>query len=272
MNRISVFLLSAILATCSFSPGIWARDNASDEIHTSLGTGRCVQNKTVTGQPTSKADHNARFETEIRKGASVARRATQLRATNKGFAKAYADILKRGGKPLFEEAGVSVIARDAKGSQFKKVSSTSAQQLSDGDYEMTFFPFDTGNDAVWEGTIYVKGPANEGTWAVSMSTTHEDISELEVYYENYYTPEGSRLEAATPAREGGRFTKAGFVAAGLKGAPNTRVYTRFQSWLNCVNTSCYTAMRACLWTGPFYFICFNSWCLGSMISCLPPIL
>jgi hypothetical protein len=280
MKKISVFLLSAILAACTFSPGIWARDNRSDETHKSKGSGKSVPSSDVTGQSESKADQNGRYKTEVRKGASVAQRAKQLRARNKGFAKAYADILKRGGTPLFEEAGVSVIvhdskaslARDSKASPFKKVSTSVAQQLSDGDYEMSFFPFDTGDDAVWEGTIYVRGPQSEETWAVSFGTTHERAADLDIYYENFYAGDGGELDqAVTPGREGGSSAKAGYVAAGLKGAPNAAAYQRFRSWINCVNQACYGAMRACIWTGPFYFICFNTLCLNAMMGCIPPL-
>jgi hypothetical protein len=133
---------------------------------------------------------------EIKKGASIAQRAKQLRATNKGFAKAYAQLLKRGGKPLFEEAGMSVVARDSRGPQFMKASASAAQSLSEGDYEMTFFPFDTGDDAVWEGAIYVRGPQSEETWAVSFSTTREDLANTEIYYENYYSSDGGEIDQA----------------------------------------------------------------------------
>ena len=266
MKKIAAYLLSTTLALCSFSPGIWARETNELEI------GKCVQNKDLHGISATDKDLNQRFKTEIKKGAAIAQRAKQLRATNKGFAKAYAEMLKRGGKPLFEEAGVSLIARDSKRSPFMKVSTAAAQELSDGEYEMTFFPFDTGDDAVWEGTIYAKGPVSEGTFAVSMSTTHTKLSEAVIYYENFYAPDGTELDqAAVPKQEGGSSTKASFVAAGSAGTSKAVVYQRFQAWLNCVNMACYTAMRICIWTGPFYFICFNSSCLWSMLSCLPPI-
>ena len=254
MKKISLYLLSAILITCSFSPHIWARGNRSAV--------KCVQIE----------DRNERFKMEIKKGASIAQRAKQLRATNKGFAKAYGQLLKRGGKPLFEEAGMSVVARDSRGPQFMKASASAAQSLSEGDYEMTFFPFDTGDDAVWEGAIYVRGPQSEETWAVSFSTTREDLANTEIYYENYYSSDGGEIDqAGIPRREGGPSTRVKFVAAGSKAAPNAMAYQRFRSWLNCVNAACYTAARACIWTGPFYFICFNTWCLNAMIGCVPPL-
>jgi hypothetical protein len=258
MKKISVYLLSAILVTCSFSPHIWARDNPS--------VGKCVE----------KNDRSERFKMDIKKGAPIAQRAKQLRATNKGFAKAYAELLRRGGKPLFEEAGVSVIARDTKAPRFMKASTSGAQSLSGGDYEMTFFPFDTGDDAVWEGAIYVKGLETGETWAVSFSTTEESLADAEIFYENYYDADGNLINPiGTPPREGGpsqvKFVGAGYVGEGYNGAPNAVVYQRFRSWVNCVNANCFAASRACIWTGPFYFICFNSWCLGSMINCLPPL-
>jgi hypothetical protein len=137
---------------------------------------------------------------------------------------------------------------------------------------MTFFPFDTGDDAVWEGAIYVRGPQSEETWAVSFSTTREDLANTEIYYENYYSSDGGEIDqAGIPRREGGPSTRVKFVAAGSKAAPNAMAYQRFRSWLNCVNAACYTAARACIWTGPFYFICFNTWCLNAMIGCVPPL-
>ena len=275
MRKISALCLSTILATCSFSFHIWARGNQSAESHKSVRTTSSVQREGQTGRLLSQKDGNGRFKTEIRNGSAVTLRAKQLRAKNKGFARAYADLIKRGGKPLFD-AGVSIVAVDTSRPSVKNAAATSVQQIIEGDYEMTFFPFDTGNDAIWEGAVYVRGTGADGivrdaTWAVSHSTTHQDSSQLEVYYEAYYPGGGGVLNPVSmPAREGWSVKKAVFSDADSGAAPTAMANGFFRQWMICVMNDCIGFLLGCILLGPLYWNCVALGCGSSLINCLEP--
>ncbi len=145
--------------------------------------------------PTKDQDNEKRSQsnlrTEIRQGAAMSLRARQLISKNKAFARAYADMIKRGLRPVFEEHGVTILAVDlTKLISYRRTSTAGLQDITDGSHEMSFFPFDNGNAATWEGIVYVRGPNDEATYQVMLDTTHEDLSQTEVYYEIYYPPDG----------------------------------------------------------------------------------
>lgn len=276
MRKIPVVCLATILATYSFSFHIWARGNQAAEKHQPATTSTSAQRHGQTGRVLSQKDGNGRFKIEVRNGSAVSLRATQLRAKNNGFARAYADLIKRGGKPLFDEAGVSIVALDTSRASVKNAAATSPQQIIEGDYEMTFFPFDTGNDAIWEGAVYVRGPGVDGTirdgsWAVSHSTTHQDSSQVEVYYEAYYPGGGGVLNPVSmPARDGWSVKKAVFSATDSGAAPVPMQSRFFREWMFCVARDCAGFLVGCILLGPLYWNCVALGCASSLIHCLEP--
>jgi len=269
MKKILSICLSLIVATV-FLTHISAAANSFPDKNQSKKPSQPPQDIASRGPAQQTQVHEIggkKIVSELRNGPAVALRAAQLRKKNKGFAKAYNALIKRGGKPVFEKAGVSVLAFDSSQAIMKKMAFSTAQGIVEGDYEMSFFPVDTGNPDVWEGLIYVKSPSGNGTYAVAHDTTHEDFSQVEVYYEDYYPGDGGNLEQVRlPRRGSSGITALAFNASGT--GPALNMFPTMRDYFACVAFGLSEAAIYCTFTGPAFWYCMTLYGIGIMIACL----
>jgi hypothetical protein len=121
------------------------------------------------------------------RGDAARLRAKQLRKLNKGVARAMRDLEKKGLREAFDQ-GIVVSATDpsktagallgSHADTIRKVSfGTSPQDtFYDGDYEVSFFPYDDGDPNTWEGIIYRNGPdIDEDTRYAVIDISTEDF-------------------------------------------------------------------------------------------------
>lgn len=269
MKRILLVCLSVILVT-GLLPGASATGSRPADNNNSIRTG---QDMVLPGRSEGLQVYEfggKRVMAEVRKGLGVKLRATQLRKKNKGFAKAYKDLIKRGRKPIFEEAGMTVLGVDTSRPAIKQMAFGGSQDIVDGDYEMSFFPVDTGNPNVWEGLVYVKGPGGDGTYAVAHDTTHGDLSQTEVYYETYYPGDGGGgdlQQSMLPGRGHGSVRAVSFGAAAVGVTPSPMT-SRWAIFLGCIAAAIYEVALACRFSGPFFWHCLAFGAVGVIIGCL----
>lgn len=208
--------------------------------------------------------------TEVRSGQAVALRARQLKAKNKYVAKAMKDMEKRGLKPAFEERGISILAISEEGS-FKKMSfrGASPQDIVDGEYEMTFMPYENGNDATWEGIVYFRGGGNDDVDYALFDITEavETVSEY-----NYSDDGGSGgdddeppIMAMNRQKEASKLIKRASYT--MRASTSMQQGGRFQRWAWCSAGGCWGGVLPCRWTGPLWAKCAAANCAGQMISC-----
>jgi len=140
-----------------------------------------------------------KFKTQTLLGDGARLRANQLRKLNKGVARAMRDAERKGLHEAFDkgavvlatnrpDAGTARIPR-AQLSTIRKTSfRTASQDYSDGEYEVSFLPYDDGDPNTWEGIIYRNGPdIDEDTRSTVISIANE---EPQVIQETYYPPDG----------------------------------------------------------------------------------
>src|SRR5436853_2742173 len=211
--------------------------------------------------------------TEVRKGVGVALRADQLRKKDRGFAKAYRDLIKRGHKLMFEEAGVTMLGMDTATPAIKKIGFTGTQDIVDGDYELSFFPVDNGNPATWEGLIYAKTPAGAGTYAVAHDTTQADLSQTEVYYEDYYPSGGGHgpdVDGRLREQGYGSVVPVAFGAATAGTSSNASGgHGNFKLYLGCVALTIGILAEWCVFAGPLFWGCIVVVAIAALLVCLP---
>jgi hypothetical protein len=225
---------------------------------------------------------NIRLKTENRKGEAVSLRARQLLTRNKAFARAYSDMIRRGLKPAFEEKGLTVLGVDlARTVSYKRTTSIRPQDITDGTYELSFFPFES-DPTRWEGIVYARGPNDEQTYTVAMDTTHEDLSQTEVYYEAVYDPGGAGGTCLSGdcqilgfARTKSRYATVRASYSGAHTAISAPMGGFFKRWLGCTATTaiagCTAAATGCLASDGGYLHCLGGWCggivAGGMLGC-----
>jgi hypothetical protein len=127
-------------------------------------------------------------------------------------------------------------------------------KIVEGDYEMSFFPVDSGNPDIWEGLIYFKRPGSEGTYAVAHDTLHQDLSQAGIYYEDFYPAGGGGdfEQVRLPEREGSSLMQT-IDTSTVRAAPHA--FGRFQAFLQCVGFLLPAVFYGCLATGPAYWAC-----------------
>lgn len=197
---------------------------------------------------------------ERRKGESVRLRADQLRRKNKAVAKAMHALENRGMRPAFE-AGVSIVAARRSGQQAK----ISAQETTiiDGDYELTFIPYDDGNNATWEGVIYFKRPEGEVVYdaQLDISTTTPTV-----IYEHRYGGTGKELRGVAKATRPVQLSKVSH------NSEQPVITTAIQiggitAWAWCAAIGCWSAAAGCAVAGPGWAHCAAAACFGIMLQC-----
>lgn len=228
-----------------------------------------------------------RLKTENRIGEAVSLRARQLLTRNKAFARAYADLIRRGLTPAFEGKGLTIVGVDlARTVSYKRTASVGTQDITDGTYELSFFPFES-DPTRWEGIVYARGPVDEQIYTVAMDTLHEDFSQSEVYYEAVYDPSGGGATCL-----GGDCQILGFVPTKSAWTSVRTNYSRgrtmgsapmggfFKKWLGCTAATaiggCTAAAAGCIASDGGYLHCLGLWCGGSvaggMLGCAVGIL
>lgn len=259
-------------------------------------------------------------------GEAVSLRAKQLRKQNKGIERAMKDAEKRGLRQAFDQGRVILATDPAKttnsgsvsripfpssGALIRPVSfrSPSVQEtFTDGDYEITFLPYDDGDPNTWEGIIYRAGPDVGEDTAYAVINIVNEVPD--VTQEIYYPPDGGdpRLEIylskeSHPGRSG---IKAIQIADSRRGHQRTvarSLNTKVAMWTNArvpqcprgqhvclgaqageccldsglpgvkdwINRSagyCVYAAIACRLSGPGWAHCFGAWCTAGMVYAL----
>lgn len=279
MKKFLSICLSVILVTLFLTP-VSADDSRTKKTNSEKTSQPDAASRESSGGPRVLEVGGKKLLTEVRTGSAVALRATQLRKKNKGFAKAYDALLKRGGKPIFEKAGASVLAVETSRSAMKKVAFNPTQDIVDGDYEMSFFP--VNNDSgTWEGLIYVKSPSGDATYAVAHDTTQEDFSATEIYYEEYYPGEGGGGpdNQGDPAASGGFLgrlrllgragvTGLAFDASASEAGSIVNVFPRLQDFFTCLGIGIGEAVNVCRWVRAIFWQCMALQATAVILACL----
>jgi hypothetical protein len=222
-----------------------------------------------------QAQGSLKLKTEVRTGSSVSLRVRQLLSRKKAFARAYKDMVSRGAKPAFEEHGFTILGVDLNKTVSYKKSAFTLQDISDGDYEMSFFPFDDGDNSTWEGIIYVRGQYDEATYSLKIDDMQEDLSQAGIYQEVYYPSDGGAPRDCmnSPCPIQGPVSRSGHAVrqASFSNHPSAVTLkpqqSRFRTWLGCAASGCITAAIGCRYSGPGYFWCLGGWCGGSLLGC-----
>lgn len=239
-----------------------------------------IAQERVRREAAVRVQEPSQLRTEVRTGAAISLRARQLLFRKKSFAKAYSDLISRGARPVFEEHGFTILGVDTRRTvSYRRTASTVLQDISDGDYEMSFFPFDNGDNSTWEGIIYVRGQYDEATYSIKLDATQEDISQTHVYYEVYYPPDGGPgecgggpcpiLQVASLNDSGHTFRPVAYSPTNSSANSNARPLgnSRVRMWLGCAAAGCTAAALGCLAGGPGYFKCLGLWCGGTLLGC-----
>jgi hypothetical protein len=264
-------------------------------------------------QRSKRMEKLARLQTRDFHGEAGQLRAKQLRKLNKGVARAMKDASKRGLHEAFEHGRV-ILASDPEDVKSNSVvSSGPSNQLSvmrpasyrfnypqdtftDGEYEVTFIPYDDGDPNSWEGIVYRYDP----DWGEDIRFGVLDISadEPQVTQETYYPSDGGDPELIDPNRspllganrsscesasntQTPQYQKVGAVTQGMCGhcpLPN-RCCLRLRDeccsplpplkpWFTCASKACLGTALGCSRTGPAFGECWGLSCTGAMLMCL----
>ena len=237
--------------------------------------------------PASERPQGRRIET--RTGQAIAHRARQLRARNKGFARAMADMERRGLQLNVENSISFVIvdpeaaARNASGRA--RPVSFSQDTIIEGDEEWTFYTFNNGNPSSWEGILYVRTPSEESTHSGEVVNLTSEPDYWDVAYEAYYPPDGGSpcysdsecVQLEQQMSQGGdqpnqRLDRHSFVtnaAYSAASAPSVTVslWGKLRKIVSCLvaGWNCFTGTRNCMSQGgpPWeIFFCSLRSCMG----------
>jgi hypothetical protein len=238
-----------------------------------------------------------RFTQKTLHGPAVVARIKQLRAENKGMARAMRDLERKGLRPAFDQSVTLLEIRKTAVSRervnpFVKASFQSETFSEDG-YEMTFVSYDDGDPNTWEGVIYEHDPDGneyEYTASIDISGEQETWSRLEEtyypwdgsqpvssndpsYYDGSYQPNVPMIRSIPRANSLGNgtkvFQKTSFnTTTQLRGPIPPHWRDRTYRWLKCSAAGCTTSAIGCLISGPLWPKCFAAWCGGSAAGCV----
>jgi hypothetical protein len=286
MKAQALLALLVAVAVTVFAPGVQGDAGTGKK---AVGT-TARPTKTEAARPQPKQPGFDRLhEThniERRTGRAVARNAQRLLVQNKYFAKAHADLVSRGLKPVFEEHAVSIVATPKQqasrrgAARFERAAWRNDVTISDGTYEMSFYPYDNGNNAIWEGIVTLRGGGNDDVDYVILDVSREDS--LPTIYEYNYSNNGGGgcgyscgggggneelMTRYTPPGPAALFQKASYVPS-LPFAATAAVQSgRLQRWAWCAAGGCWGGIIPCRWAGPGWAHCAAANCLGQMLSC-----
>ena len=264
-----------------------------------------------------------RLKIENFQGEAASLRAKQLRKLHKGVARAMKDAEKRGLRPAFEYGRVILAtdpARTANPGSVVRVNlspsqpdlsrpisfrSPSPQTFTDGDYEITFIPYDDGDPNTWEGIIFRATPeiASDARFVViDIQTAEPNVIQETLYGSDGGDPQpidqvgpqpimNAKLanplatlsrpsELSTCSRT--QFTKATIWSSTKGIPPQVRCGPGTQKclndptacctirnigpWLRCSARMCGYAAIGCI--GPAWAGCWGTWCTAGWVYCL----
>lgn len=192
------------------------------------------------------------------------------------FAAARRSLARRGftSTPLVYVERTIRLARNPAGEDRSTTLPAQTHSEQNGDGEIIFWSWDDGQNATWEGAIYVEiystGSATTWEGQIDASTTEHPW----IYYEKTWQGGGGGPHEvrfgvppplpgmqAVPAVSLGQASSygAGYAPASWLGWA--------VCWRRCVVVGCGTAAIGCLSSGPAWPGCFAAWCLGAEIMC-----
>jgi hypothetical protein len=280
--------LCATIVVAMFVPGLQA---SADSTKSSKAPAAAPVKIKATKPLPKKQDAGALLDThdiERRTGKAAARSAQRLLLQNKYFAKAHADLVSRGLKPVFEEHAVQIVATPKQqasngrtgAAQFQKAAWQDTT-ISDGTYEMSFYPYSNGNNAVWEGIVTLRGGGNDDVDYVTLDVSREDSLPTITEY-NYSNNGGggcgacgggggddpvlmtkySLPDSTSLFQKASYAPRLNFVAASAAQSGG-----RLQRWAWCSAGGCWGGIIPCRWAGPGWAHCAAANCVGQMIGC-----
>jgi hypothetical protein len=270
----------------------------------------------VSAQPQRQSDRRKeklqRLRVQDFHGEASSLRAKQLRRLSKGVARAMKDAERRGLRPVFEHGRV-ILGTDPAADKsnaavaFPQVIRPASYRFNfpqdtftDGEYEVTFIPYDDGDLNTWEGIIYRFDP----DWGDDIRYVVINIqdNEPDVNLESYYPPDGGdpqdpnnppiisankstgrpQSQVCTATKADSPFRKAVLsapVGAAPSCPPGFRPCLRLRdeccapppsisNWLKCSAKGCLGSAAACSRTGPVWSECWGMGCTGMMLLCL----
>jgi hypothetical protein len=246
MRRISVLLLSAILVVAGSIP-MQVVEAENDR-------------KSLTTTETATTKRSRDLKVEARRGDAVKFRANQLKRKNKALAKALSDMQSRGLQPDFE-SGVSILGVD-KSRPIKKIAAQDETTIIDGDYELTFFPYNNGNNATWEGVIYYRNAVGEAVFSALLDISA--YSSVTVISEHcYMSTTGTQLRPVGKDNGRGepRMTYSNHAKNAAPQVPAIRAF------IECSVRGCLQVVISCRGIGPYWVACFVPACYAVALNC-----
>lgn len=242
-------------------------------------------------------------QSKIFKGEAVELRAKQLRKTNKGVARAMKEAEERGLKPAFDQGVIIILSSEQSESSASGGSAllnsparvpaslahalpgsmaSPPQTYENGDSEITFFPYDDGNAATWEGVVYRAAPgAGEDTRYGEINIQTEPYVTLEIYYPmDGRRPIRTSYEARLPKSKDGSADRTAAPCktpeANCKGdvsylkanTTQTKIIRNMSTWVFCWIEKCRAYTRHCAMTGRWWSACFIGWCTVAAFECM----
>lgn len=230
-----------------------------------------LANKTNPPPPPRVLVGDKKFKTNTVDGESFVRHMRHLRQRNKGVARAMRQLEQRGYKAAGDK-GLSLLATDvSEVARFNlktfRNASLQEETFVDGDYEITFIPYDNGNPAQWVGVVYLLNPISSYTYiyTLDISTSTPEVVEESFIYEDVYVE---------PDPVNGRYP---IIQASMRdGGPACERYStgkcpppaNLRPFLKCTAAGCAAASTACLLSGPGWAHCTGAWCAGAAVGCL----
>jgi hypothetical protein len=259
-------------------------------------------------QESKRREKLSRLQIKDFRGDAAPLRAKQLRTLNKGIARAMKDAERRNLKPAFEHGRVilgtdpqddrpPIVARSAiteVAHAFRPASyrfNYPQDTFTDGQYEVTFIPYDDGDPNTWEGIIYRFDP----DWGEDIRFAVLDIQtdEPQVTTETYYPPDGGdsmdidplgppisgipekgRSRASARQNRSVSYSSARVTCpSGWKPCLRLRDECcspppNLMPWFKCSAKACMVVAGACSRTGPVFSECWGFGCTGAMLMCL----
>lgn len=219
-------------------------------------------------------DHEVVVETAAPQAARA--RLEQLKVQNPdAFSRAGIALAQHGCK-----ATETIVVRHVSRRPAKKVQPT--ESYTDGDTEIVFWSWDDGDNATWEGEIYVINHSSGAEMLLDgqFDTTTQSLPvswESTVYRRGPMTAPAEGSPTTSLPREDS-VQVAGLGNQGILAAVHamrsnsielvqTGPRRRLQHWAECAGGGCWSGLLACRFTGPAWVDCAAGTCMAVMVAC-----
>lgn len=148
---------------------------------------------TRNSEPQVGRNQQGNGRVKAHKGEAVKQHVKKLLTKEPAIKRAMKDFEKRGLKATWE-GSASLHEYSAAIASIRPVSYVPQQEdtITDGDKEMTFITYDTGDPMNrWEGIIYVRDQYGSDTYVSAIDTPNNEPSTWDVTYELYYPEDGT---------------------------------------------------------------------------------